>query len=100
MEFAVEGWPATFATAAESTWRAAVGAAVAASGVVSRKARFGVEIEFRTPAPTTTNEAWDIDNLVKPVLDAMAGVLGARPGAFTVLQADDERVDYLLGPVS
>lgn len=50
----MEGRLATFATGAASDWKAAVRAAVMTSGVVPRKTRFGVEIEFGTPAPTTT----------------------------------------------
>jgi hypothetical protein len=43
------------------------------------------------------NKIWTPDNLTKPTLDAMDGVLGARRGKYGRLQADDERVDHLEG---
>ena len=58
--------------------------------------RFAVSIAFRTPPPGTANDAWDVDNLVKPTLDAMGAVLGTRPGRYEPAQADDERVDCLV----
>jgi len=48
----------------------------------------------RTPVAANANEVWDIDNLVKPTLDAMEGVLGARLW-HRPRQAADDRVDYL-----
>ncbi len=42
-------------------------------------ARFAVSLQFRTPAPKNANEVRDLDNLIKPTLDAMEGVLGLRP---------------------
>lgn len=92
--FEVEARPATFATAHEVPWKAAVRAAVAASGVHPQLARFAVRIDFRTPAPANVNEAWDLDNLVKPTLDAMEGVFGARAWR-GVPQPADDRVDEL-----
>jgi Holliday junction resolvase RusA-like endonuclease len=75
----VIGRPATFATAHEAAWKAAVREAVERSRVSPRPdARFRVQIEFRTPEPTTTNHRWDLDNLVKPTLDAMEGIFGLR----------------------
>jgi hypothetical protein len=56
--------------------------------------RFSVRIEFRTVAPRNANERWDIDNLVKPTLDAMEGVFGARDWS-GVPQPADDRVDHL-----
>ena len=50
-----------------------------------------VSIDLRTPTPLTANDAWDVDNLVKPTLDAMSGVFGVRRRQ-GVSQADDERV--------
>lgn len=37
---------------------------------------------------------WDLDNLIKPVLDAMEGVFGSRPWQ-GLRQAADDRGDYL-----
>ena len=58
-------------------------------------ARFAVELEFRLPAATRANEAWDLDNLVKPTLDALGGVIGFRRWKGP-RQADDERVDRIV----
>lgn len=93
----VDGRPATFATAAERPWKAAVREAIARTGVAAPScARFGVRVEFRTPVPRTLNDAWDLDNLVKPTLDAMEDVFGARPvRGKMVPQANDDRVDRL-----
>ncbi len=96
VSFDVVGRPATFATAHEAAWKAAVREAVASSGVrpPDETARFGVRIEFRTATPRNTNERWDIDNLVKPTLDAMEGIFGSRDWRGTPQPADD-RVDHL-----
>jgi Holliday junction resolvase RusA-like endonuclease len=51
-------------------------------------------IEFRTPPARTTNDVWDLDNLIKPTLDAMEGVFGRRPWQGP-LQAADDHVDHL-----
>jgi hypothetical protein len=59
-------------------------------------ARFAVSIAFRTPQPSSVNDAWDIDNLVKPTLDAMGAVIVTRSGRFDPPQEDGERVDYLV----
>ena len=73
----VVGRPATFATASEAAWRAAVAAAVGTREVPG-SVRFAVEIEFRLPPARTRNDAWDLDNLIKPTLDALGGVIGWR----------------------
>jgi hypothetical protein len=91
----VAGRPASYATAHDGPWKSAVRDAVRASGLVAPVSlRFGVRIEFRTAAPRTPNEVWDIDNLVKPTLDAMEGVFGLRPW-LGVPQAADDPVDQL-----
>jgi Holliday junction resolvase RusA-like endonuclease len=75
----VKARPATFATAHEVAWKEAVRAAVADAGVAPRPdACFRVRVEFRTPVPRTANDRWDLDNLVKPTLDALEGVFGLR----------------------
>jgi hypothetical protein len=86
--------PATFATAHERPWKEAVRAAVTASGVTPQNARFAVKIDFRLAAARNANEVWDLDNLIKPTLDAMEGVFGARPFRGLPQPADD-RVDRL-----
>jgi Holliday junction resolvase RusA-like endonuclease len=92
----VHGRPATFATAHEAAWKAAVRRAVEGSGVAPRpEACFSVHLEFRTPVPRTPNDRWDLDNLVKPTLDAMEGVFGLR--AWTGKpQPNDDKVVYLV----
>src|SRR5215469_11367032 len=75
----VAGRPATFATAQERPWKEAVRAAITASGVAPQNARFAVKIDFRLAATRSANEVWDLDNLIKPTLDAMEGVFGASP---------------------
>ena len=92
----VVGRPATFATAHESAWKAEIRAAVARSDIEppSAPARFSIRIEFRTVTPNNPNEQWDIDNLVKPTLDALEGVIGAREWKGLPQPADD-RVDHL-----
>lgn len=94
VSFTVHARPATFATAHEAAWKQAVRAAVAASGVQPTGARFAVSIDFRTPVPQRSSEVWDLDNLVKPTLDAMEGVFGLRPWK-GVPQPEDDRVDRL-----
>ena len=69
-------------------------AEIARNYAAPRDTRFGVRIEFRTPVAANANEVWDIDNLVKPTLDAMEGALGVRPWHGPAQVADD-RVDYL-----
>jgi len=86
--------PPTFATAHERPWKEAVRAAVAASGVTPQNARFAVKIDSRLAAARNANEVWDLDNLIKPTLDAMEGVFGARPFR-GVPQPADDRVDRL-----
>jgi predicted RNase H-like nuclease/Holliday junction resolvase RusA-like endonuclease len=89
----IVGRPASYSTASTAPWKAAVSAEVGEREVPAG-VRFCVEIDFRLPTPRTSNDALDIDNLVKPTLDALGGVIGWRlwNGA---RQADDERVDEL-----
>jgi hypothetical protein len=54
----VEYRPATYATAGEMPWRAAVAAALDKSGVTPQHdAWFAVSIDFRTPAPLKVGES-------------------------------------------
>lgn len=91
--FEVAGRPATFATAHEAAWKAAVRAAAGAREV-PEGARIGVQIDFRLAPSSRTSEQWDLDNLIKPTIDALDGVLGLRKMA-GVPQVDDERVDEI-----
>jgi hypothetical protein len=71
-----------------------VRAAVAATGVAPRRGRFFVRVDFRLPIARTANEVWDLDNLVKPTLDALDGVFGNRLWRGPT-QAADDQVDGL-----
>lgn len=88
------GRPASYSSAAEGPWKAAVRAAVRAARREPWDERFSVLIEFRTPHPQTANEVWDLDNLIKPTLDAMEGIFGLRTWRGPA-QAADDRVDHL-----
>ena len=90
----VVGRTAAHATAAEAEWKEAVSNAISHSGAVAHRARFAVRIVVRTPEAKTANEKWDIENLVKPTLDAMSAVFGERQRR-GLRQAADARVDYL-----
>jgi len=75
----VPGRPATYSTAGDRPWRAAVHEVVGRSDVTPpRGAVFAVRLDFRLPAPTRAGEAWDLDNLAKSTIDALGGVLGER----------------------
>lgn len=89
----VLGPPASDSTAREAAWKAAIRAAVGQQ-VVAEGARLGITIDFRLASPLRASEAWDLDNLIKPTIDALDGVLGTRAirGA---RQVDDERVDEI-----
>lgn len=91
----VHGRPATFATAHEQRWKTDVDLALLNTGVTAQAgSRFAVSVHFRCPPPTRKGEVWDIDNLVKPTLDAMERVFGRRPWTGTRQPADDA-VDWL-----
>ncbi len=91
-EFEVHARPATFATAHELPWKGAVRAVVAEQGVTPRPEEcFAVSIAFRTPVPMNRNERWDLDNLIKPTLDAMEGIFGLRAWK-GVPQPNDDKV--------
>lgn len=91
----VRGRPATFATAHEALWKEAVRSAVVAAWLTPRPdASFSVRVEFRTPVPRTINDRWDLDNLIKPTLDAMEGVFGLRAWK-GVAQPNDDLVVHL-----
>ncbi|MEU7873497.1 hypothetical protein [Dactylosporangium sp. NPDC049140] len=90
----VAGRPASYSSAAEAAWKAAVREAFLATGLGPWAERFSVMIEFRTPEARNANEVWDLDNLIKPTLDAMEGVFGLRPWR-GLTQAADDRVDHL-----
>ncbi|MGH3614623.1 MAG: hypothetical protein ACRDRK_18940 [Pseudonocardia sp.] len=78
----------------EAPWKAAVAEAIGTHDVPAG-ARSQVEVEFRLPVPVTRNDAWDLDNLLRPTLDALGGVVGWRRWNGP-RQADDERIDRIV----
>ena len=95
-EIRVLGRPATFATAHEAAWKDAVRSAIRSARLLpARDVRFRVAITFYTTTPTRPDERWDLDNLVKPTLDAMEGIFGLREWR-GIPQPQDDRVDELV----
>ena len=90
----VIGRPASYSSAAEAAWKAAVRETVRRAGVGPWAERFSEFIEFRTLEARNASEVWDLDNLIKPTLDAMEGVFGLRQWRGPT-QAADDRVDHL-----
>lgn len=90
MSIEVIGRPATVATAGEKPWKDAVRRAVADSGYSPQSGRFAVDLDFRLAESHRASEVWDLDNLIKPTLDAMEGVFGLRQWRGTPQPADDQ----------
>jgi hypothetical protein len=82
----VIGRPASYSTASTPAWKSAVRKAIS-----EQAAR---PYPGRTPEARNADEIWDLDNLIKPTLDAMEGVFGLR-GWRGSPQAADDRVDHL-----
>ncbi|MFK5584169.1 RusA family crossover junction endodeoxyribonuclease [Serinicoccus sp. LYQ131] len=57
--------------------------------------RLAVRIDFFTARTPEKHPGWDLDNLIKPTIDALSPVIGARPGKWAHVQPDDERVDEI-----
>ena len=93
--FEVAGRPATFATALEAAWKAAVAGAMSRHPFPNPDTqRFRVVLDFRTTSKRP-DERWDIDNLAKPTLDAMEAIFGRRKWNGLV-QPQDDRLDELI----
>lgn len=82
MSFPIQilGIPATYSTAGEKGWKAALQQSILpCSGKVVQ----GITMEFSLPLPTSENREKDIDNLCEPVFSVVAGSLdwfrGSRP---------------------
>lgn len=90
----VRGRPATFATAGEASWKDAVRLAIEEAGCEPLDARFSVRMVFRLGVSRHAGEVWDLDNLIKPTLDAMEGIFGRRQWRGRPQPADD-RVDQI-----
>lgn len=97
VELRISGSPATFATASEAAWRTAVHdeAERTMTGCTPLPGRISVSIEFVTAVRPGGHPGWDLDNLIKPTIDALTPVLGLRPGNWRRPQADDERIDEI-----
>lgn len=107
VRFDVPGRPATFATAHEAAWRASVTEALSAALArepirAASRARFMLRLAFRNPRPANSNERWDLDNLIKPTMDALGEVLGLRTWAGPDQVADDtvDRIEAEKRPVT
>ena len=98
VSFRVGGTPATFATRSEASWRQAVSEAaqLAMSGDQPLTGRLKVEIDFVVAMPSRKGMGWDLDNLIKPTIDALTPVIGPRKGNWKRSQPDDERVDEIV----
>lgn len=96
--FYVDAVPATFATAGEKSWRVAVSsaAATAMGGGPALVGRLRVEVDFVTTPSAAGHPGWDLDNLIKPTIDALLPVVGRRAGLWRPEQVDDERVDEIV----
>jgi Holliday junction resolvase RusA-like endonuclease len=90
----VIGGAASYSTASTPAWKSAVREAISEQVARPHSGRFSVKIEFRTPEARNANEVWDLDNLIKPTLDAMEGVFGLRDWRGSP-QAADDRIDHL-----
>ena len=49
-----------------------------------------MDLEFRLGEARRISEVWDLDNLIKPTLDAMECIFGLRPWQGTRQPADDQ----------
>lgn len=94
----VSGHPATFATAGERAWRDLVqrAAAEAMSGRPALEGRLSVHVDFVTARRQGKHPGWDLDNLIKPTIDALTPIIGPRQGYWRHTQPDDERVDEIV----
>lgn len=88
--------PGAFATARGTRWFDAVRAATRGQKVFRPGERLGVTVDFVLPPRRDSGDEWDLDNLLKPTIDALVDVLGTRPVTSVGPQADDERVDAIM----
>jgi len=98
LTFDVAGRPASYSSAHEAAWKLAVDRAIEEAqwdhAIDPTETRFAVRVDFRTPMARNANEFWDLDNLIKPTLDAMERVFGRRDWQGRRQPADD-RVDRI-----
>jgi len=87
----VHGRPAPFATSGELGWKEAVAKQIAASWGTRPHIEFPCEVKLRFRLPRVKAEATDLDNLLKPTIDAIGSVLfkPARAGHQTRWNTDD-----------
>ncbi|MDN5894318.1 MAG: DUF429 domain-containing protein [Nocardioides sp.] len=79
----------------EWNWKHAVRAAFVGCSL-PRDCRVAIELSFMLSANQTGPNEPDLDNLVKPTIDALDGVLGRRAGTGSRIEADDVRVDRIM----
>ena len=92
-ELYVAGRPSPFSSPQGTDWRSAVRAAVASARIQAPPAnRFFLRMTFFLAPAASQGHHGDIDNLVKPTLDAMDGLLGWRDWR-GLPQAADHRVE-------
>ncbi|WP_298891400.1 DUF429 domain-containing protein [uncultured Serinicoccus sp.] len=98
VSFFVSGQPATFATTGERAWRQLVeqAAVEVMNGRRALEGRLSVRVDFITAQRQGGHPGWDLDNLIKPTIDALTPVIGPRAGQWHHAQPDDERVDEIM----
>ncbi len=95
----VEVWgvqPGTAATTRGQRWHAAISEATAEREVFAPAERLELTVDYVVPVAVSSNDQWDLDNLLKPTIDALRTLLGVRAVRTTRAEADDERVDRLV----
>lgn len=88
--------PGTSATIRGSAWRAAIEEACNGTEVYHQGERLELEVHFTVPQRLSSNDEWDLDNLLKPTIDGLSSLLGVRRGNHSVPQADEERIDRII----
>lgn len=95
----VEVWgvrPGTAATTGGLLWATAIREATVDRDVLAPGARLELTVDFVLPPARSKNDQWDLDNLLKPTIDALATLLGRRRVTTAQPQADDERIDRIV----
>lgn len=95
----VEVWgvePGTTSTRRGREWAQAILRATEERAVFQPAARLSLVVDFVLPVGRTSQEQWDLDNLLKPTIDGLTALLGVRVTNTPVPQADDERIDRIV----
>lgn len=94
----VEVWgvqPGTAATTRGAAWSEAVRRETVDRDVFAPGKRLALTVDFVLPPTITSNDEWDLDNLLKPTIDGLVPLLGERQVRTARPQADDERIDRI-----